>query len=121
MRQVRVILIGGFLGSGKTTLLRRTARHLEDKGERVALVTNDQAPDLVDTELLKRYGFAVSEVSGGCFCCKFDALVQRLQGTIEASGAGVVLGEPVGSCTDLSATVLQPLKQLYSGQFCLAR
>jgi len=108
MRQVRVILIGGFLGSGKTTLLRRTARHLEAKGKRVALVTNDQAPDLVDTELLKRDGFAVSEASGGCFCCKFDALVQRLQGTIEASGAGVVFGRTGGKLHRLAQTCPQP-------------
>ena len=32
----------------------------------------------------------------------------------------VLIGEPVGSCTDLSATVLQPLKQLHSAQFQLA-
>jgi glycerol uptake facilitator-like aquaporin/G3E family GTPase len=120
MRQVRVILVGGFLGSGKTTLLGRAARHLETCGERVALITNDQAPNLVDTELLRRDGFAVGEVSGGCFCCKFDALVQSLEKAISANQAGVVLGEPVGSCTDLSATVLQPLKHLYGDRFCLA-
>ena len=33
----------------------------------------------------------------------------------------MIIGEPVGSCTDLSATVLQPLKQMYSGHFARGR
>jgi glycerol uptake facilitator-like aquaporin len=118
--QIRVILVGGFLGSGKTTLLGRAARHFQGGGERVALVTNDQASNLVDTELLRRDGFVVGEVSGGCFCCKFDALVESLEKAIRANHADVVLGEPVGSCTDLSATVLQPIKHLYGDRFSLA-
>ena len=32
----------------------------------------------------------------------------------------MLIGEPVGSCTDLSATVMQPLKQLHAAQFDLA-
>ena len=120
MQQTQIILVGGFLGSGKTTLLRRAARNLEARGERVALITNDQAPNLVDTELLQRDGFAVGEVSGGCFCCRFDALVNCVESVISANQAGIVLGEPVGSCTDLSATVLQPFKDLYGDRFRLA-
>ena len=120
MDSVRVILVGGFLGSGKTTLLGRLARHYGASGERVALITNDQAPNLVDTELLRRDGFAVGEVSGGCFCCKFDALEQSLEKAVSTNQAGVVLGEPVGSCTDLSATVLQPLKRLHGARYRLA-
>jgi Ni2+-binding GTPase involved in maturation of urease and hydrogenase len=120
MQQTHIILVGGFLGCGKTTLLRRAARNLEARGERVAVITNDQAPNLVDTELLQRDGFAVGEVSGGCFCCRFDALVKCVEHVISANQAGIVLGEPVGSCTDLSATVLQPLKDLYGDRFRLA-
>jgi len=120
MQPTRVVLVGGFLGSGKTTVLSRLARHYSEAGERVALITNDQAPNLVDTELLRREGFAVGEVSGGCFCCKFEALKQSLEQAVSLNQAGVVLGEPVGSCTDLSATVLQPLKHLLGGRFRLA-
>jgi Ni2+-binding GTPase involved in maturation of urease and hydrogenase len=117
---VQLILVGGFLGSGKTTLLARAASHLQATGERVALITNDQAPDLVDTALLRRGGFAVGEVSGGCFCCKFDALEQSLAKAVSEDHVDVVLGEPVGSCTDLSATVLQPLKHLHADRYRLA-
>ena len=47
-------------------------------------------------------------------------LSKDLEQAISVNGAGVVLGEPVGSCTDLSATVLQPLKHLYGHRFNLA-
>lgn len=53
MKQTRLILVGGFLGAGKTTLLWETAVRLMNKGLRVGLITNDQAPELVDSELLK--------------------------------------------------------------------
>ena len=41
------------------------------RGARVGLVTNDQAPNLVDTEILRRKGLEVEEVAGSCFCCNF--------------------------------------------------
>jgi hypothetical protein len=90
------------------------------KGLRVGLVTNDQAQDLVDTNSLRAQGFAVSEVPGACFCCKFDELVSKA-GELEASQRpDVILAEPVGSCTDLVATVVQPLRALYAGRFVVA-
>jgi G3E family GTPase len=47
--RVRFVMVGGFLGAGKTTTLSRLARHYLDRGQRIGLVTNDQADDLVDT------------------------------------------------------------------------
>src|SRR5215472_10895686 len=105
----RLIPLGGFLGSGKTTLLRRAAERFRANGKRVAMVANDQAPNLVDTELLRRQGFAVGEVSGGCFCCRFEQLVTSIDTLAESSHPEIVLAEPVGSCTDLAATVIRPL------------
>jgi len=120
MQQVRLILVGGFLGAGKTTLLGEAARRLIERGNKVGLITNDQADDLVDTGLLKQMGFGLGEVSGGCFCCRFDDLVGAADRLIEELKPDVLLGEPVGSCTDLSATVLQPLKELYADWFQVA-
>jgi Ni2+-binding GTPase involved in maturation of urease and hydrogenase len=116
----KVILVGGFLGAGKTTLLAAAAERLARQGKRVGLIANDQAADLVDTEVLKDTGATVEEVAGGCFCCRFPDLMTALQRLVRQSGADVLIGEPVGSCTDLSATVLQPLKQMHGGQFQLA-
>lgn len=113
MTKPKLILIGGFLGAGKTTLLWQAARHLANQGQRVGLITNDQAPQLVDTGFLKEQGFQVGEISGGCFCCKFQDLVRTADKLIDEMQPDVLIGEPVGSCTDISATVLQPVKDLY--------
>jgi G3E family GTPase len=120
MRPVRFAMVGGFLGAGKTTALARLARDYMSRGLRVGLVTNDQAQDLVDTKSLRAQGFPVQEVPGACFCCKFDELVGRA-GQLQADERpDVILAEPVGSCTDLVATVVQPLKDLYAGRFQVA-
>jgi Ni2+-binding GTPase involved in maturation of urease and hydrogenase len=120
MNLVRFTMVGGFLGAGKTTTLARLARHYIGQGLRVGLVTNDQAQDLVDTNSLRAQGFPVQEVPGACFCCKFDELVARTTDLQEAERPDVILAEPVGSCTDLVATVVQPLKALYPGRFRVA-
>lgn len=105
----KLILVGGFLGSGKTTLLWEAAQRLCMQGKSVGLITNDQAPDLVDTAFLSRSGASVKEVAGSCFCCNFDGLLGAAR-SLMAQNADVIIAEPVGSCTDLSATIIQPLK-----------
>ena len=120
MPTVRVILVGGFLGAGKTTLLTQAALRMARQGKRVGLIANDQAADLVDTEILKETGLQVEEVAGGCFCCRFPDMISAMERLVRESGADVLIGEPVGSCTDLSATVMQPLKKLHGHQFEVA-
>lgn len=117
---LRFIMIGGFLGAGKTTTLSRLAQQYQSKGLRVGLVTNDQAQNLVDTNLLRGQGFDVQEVPGACFCCKFDELIDRVKDLEADKRPDVILAEPVGSCTDLVATVVQPMKDLFAGQFQVA-
>ena len=109
MQTTRLILVGGFLGAGKTTLLWEAAKNIMKKGQRVGLITNDQAPELVDTALLSRNEVNVAEVNGSCFCCNFRGLIDATQKL--KTEADVIIAEPVGSCTDLSATILQPLKE----------
>ncbi len=115
----RFLMIGGFLGAGKTTAIARLARHYTDRGQRVGLVTNDQAYGLVDTHNLRAQGFQVGEVPGACFCCKFDELVDTLAALGADGQPDVILTEPVGSCTDLMATVLHPLRHLYGDRYTL--
>src|SRR5436309_10582105 len=114
------IMIGGFLGAGKTTTVARLARHYMNRGQRVGLVTNDQAQELVDTNSLRAQGFPVEEVAGACFCCRFDDLVSKVGRLEEGERPDVILAEPVGSCTDLVATVVQPLRDLYRERFEVA-
>jgi Ni2+-binding GTPase involved in maturation of urease and hydrogenase len=109
--KMRVIVVGGFLGSGKTTLLLQAAKHFAAQGRRVGIVTNDQAADLVDTQFLAALNVEVEEVAGGCFCCRFEDLERAASRLFKDIRPDVLLSEPVGSCTDISATVLQPMKQ----------
>ena len=119
MGSLRFVLVGGFLGAGKTTAMARLARHYRDQGLRIGLVTNDQAEDLVDTKSLQAQGFPVEEVAGACFCCKFDDLIEKVD-RLGADRPDVIIAEPVGSCTDLVATVVQPLRDIYREQFRVA-
>jgi Ni2+-binding GTPase involved in maturation of urease and hydrogenase len=120
MSKLLFIMLGGFLGAGKTTTMVRLARFFSSRGQRVALVTNDQAQDLVDTHSLRAQGFSVEEVAGACFCCRFDDLVGKVGALQEGERPDVILAEPVGSCTDLVATVVQPLRDLYGERFEVA-
>jgi Ni2+-binding GTPase involved in maturation of urease and hydrogenase len=120
MAQPRYIMIGGFLGAGKTTAILRLAGHLKRKGRRVGLITNDQSVDLVDTARARAAGFPVEEITGGCFCCKFESLIQASQALTRATAPDVLIAEPVGSCTDIKATVSYPLRQLYGNDYTVA-
>ncbi|MFQ5719667.1 MAG: GTP-binding protein, partial [Acidobacteriota bacterium] len=116
----RYIMIGGFLGAGKTTAVAALARHLTAGDQRVGLITNDQASGLVDTTVLRSRGFAVEEIAGGCFCCRFNSLRDAAGRLTEASRPDVFIAEPVGSCTDLVATVSYPLRRIYGDRFTVA-
>jgi Ni2+-binding GTPase involved in maturation of urease and hydrogenase len=118
--RIRYIMVGGFLGAGKTTTLGRLAAHYMGEGKTVGIVTNDQAEDLVDTNTLRSQGFDVGEVAGACFCCNFDELIGTIAKLGEDQKPDIILAEPVGSCTDLVATVIQPIKQLYDAEFDIA-
>jgi len=116
----RYIMIGGFLGAGKTTAVARLAASLHARGLRVGLITNDQGSGLVDTSVLRARGFATEEIPGGCFCCRFNSLVDAAGKLTSASRPDVFIAEPVGSCTDLVATVTYPLRRIYGDRFTIA-
>ena len=105
-----VMFIGGFLGSGKTTAIRALGDILKARGLIVAAVTNDQAAGLVDTSFLANTGFTAREVAGSCFCCNFEGLARALDEIIQTGHVDVILSEPVGSCTDIVATVIRPMR-----------
>ena len=112
-------IVGGMLGAGKTTLILEAAKRLTQRGLRPAMVTNDQGRELVDTALARRWGVPVREVAGGCFCCRLSDLLHATY-VLAALSADVVFAEPVGSCTDLAATVLRPLMRDEPGRFRVA-
>jgi len=120
MRAVRFVIVGGFLGAGKTTLLCRLAERYVELGRKVGFITNDQADNLVDTKLVELRGFQAKEIPGGCFCCRFDDLIVAAEEFVKETQLEILLGEPVGSCADLAATVIQPMKRKYKDLFELA-
>src|SRR5687768_5131500 len=120
MSSIRFVMLGGFLGAGKTTTIARLARHYQSQGLKIGIVTNDQATDLVDTNSLRAQGFDVGEVPGACFCCNFNKLTETVGELRDSARPDLVLAEPVGSCTDLVATVVRPLQQLYGSTFDVA-
>lgn len=117
---IKFIALSGFLGAGKTTTLIAAARLLEEQGHRVAVVTNDQGTELVDTRLVRSSLDSVAEVTGGCFCCRFDDLMTVVDELLASGTADTVIAEAVGSCTDLQATVVRPLRKYHGDQFSVA-
>lgn len=110
-------MVGGFLGAGKTTTIAQLARRYQAEGKHVCIVTNDQAADLVDTELLRSYGYDVEEVAGSCFCCNFNGLTSAMDAFERRQRPDIILAEPVGSCTDLIATVALPMMEMLGERF----
>ncbi len=109
----KLIIVGGFLGAGKTSLLWETAKLLGKKGKKVGLISNDQVSELVDTAFLETSTKMVKEVSGSCFCCNFNGFTDAIHYIRKKNHGGIIIAEPVGSCTDLSATLMQPIKERY--------
>jgi len=116
----RIAILGGFLGAGKTTLMIKLATELAGSGSKVGLITNDQGETLVDTQYAKDMGFDVAEVLRGCFCCKFNDLILSARGLVADHKPDFIIAEPVGSCTDLQATVVAPLRSIYGDEFEVA-
>jgi Ni2+-binding GTPase involved in maturation of urease and hydrogenase len=105
-----IVIVGGFLGSGKTSLILAAAHLLEQRGLRSAVVLNDQGEELVDTRHAENQGVLSREVTGGCFCCRFSELMSVIE-DLRKWSPDVIFAEPVGSCTDISATVFGPLRE----------
>ena len=116
-KQIQFIMLGGFLGAGKTTLIAKLAKRFQADGKNVGIVTNDQAAGLVDTHLLKSQGLEVNEVAGSCFCCNYNGLTSAMSDFDSGFRPDVILAEPVGSCTDLVATIAMPMMQQLGEQF----
>jgi hypothetical protein len=115
-----LVPVGGFLGSGKTSLIVSAAKFLGQRGIRAAAILNDQGAELVDTAFAEASDVFAGQVVGGCFCCHLSQLVDVAGEILRVHSPEVIFAEPVGSCTDISATVLQPLKLEYAGEFRVA-
>src|SRR5689334_14205002 len=118
--KARYVMIGGFLGAGKTTAASRLGDFLQKRGSKVGMITNGQGKELVDTTTMRSRGFATEEIQGGCFCAKFESFTDAARRLSERLAPDVIIGEPLGSCTDLVAAVSYPLRRLFADELIIA-
>lgn len=79
-RRIPALLVSGFLGSGKTTLVRHLLRDAQERGLRLAIVSNEFGALGIDRALLGGSGETFVELGGGCVCCQLsDELVTTLE------------------------------------------
>lgn len=114
---MKLFIISGFLGSGKTTAIQQASADFRQNGKTISIITNDQGDQLVDTRYLQYSNSDVEEVTGGCFCCNYHELYNKIKHLQLHSKPDIVFAESVGSCTDLVATVINPLLHFNQQQF----
>jgi Ni2+-binding GTPase involved in maturation of urease and hydrogenase len=117
MAKLTLLLAGGFLGSGKTTAIERAARHLLKNGRKVGVITNDQGVQQVDTQFIKGQLIPSGEVANGCFCCQYGELEKNIESLALLQQTDIIFAESVGTCTDLAATVVNPLLSFNPGRY----
>ena len=95
---MHLIVITGFLGTGKTTFIVKLVTAVMQKGLKVAIVVNEIGQIGIDDQFMKRLGFSVWEVLGGCICCTLAGdLVRTLQELEGNYAPDVVIVEPSGA------------------------
>jgi G3E family GTPase len=110
---MKLCLVGGFLGSGKTTAIVAAAKMFARNNISVAVITNDQGSQLVDTALIHSLGIPGSEVRNGCFCCNYEQFYSAIENLKMSVAPQVIFAEAVGSCADLVATIVKPLNRFH--------
>lgn len=79
-KRIPVLVVSGFLGSGKTSLVRHLLQKAQERGTRVAVVSNEFGALGIDRSLLGEADDAYVELEGGCVCCQLsDDLRDTLQ------------------------------------------
>jgi G3E family GTPase len=112
---MKLYLVGGFLGSGKTTAIAAAGKILLKEKISVAVITNDQGAQLVDTAFIDSMNIPHGEVRNGCFCCNYEQFHLAIRDLDSSIHPDIIFAEAVGSCTDLVATVVKPLLQFEPG------
>jgi G3E family GTPase len=106
---VKLYLVTGFLGSGKSTAIQKACVLSAEENIQVAVITNDQGEQLVDSKFFQGSSIPCREVLQSCFCCNYNQLTGSIFSLLEMNEYEIIFAESVGSCTDLVATVAKPL------------
>jgi len=96
-RDMKVMIIGGFLGSGKTTTILRISRQLSNAGKKTAIIVNEIGEIGLDGDILTSPGIVTEELTSGCICCTLRISMQYTLQTLEEEFApDIVIIEPTG-------------------------
>ncbi len=100
-KQVKIVLLTGYLGAGKTTLLNHILSN--DEGIRAAVIVNDIGEVNVDASLIKNGGLSQTDdlipMTNGCICCTLSGdLANQLQGIAESGNFDYIIIEASGIC-----------------------
>ena len=88
---MKILIVCGFLGSGKTTLIRALAEELRQQSDRpIAIIENEAGREGLDARLLAQPQIYVTEIYGGCLCCKYSSNL--------LPAAGTAFGWPLARC-----------------------
>ncbi len=78
--RVPALVVSGFLGSGKTSLVSHLLAQAQQRGVRIAVVSNELGELGIDRALLGEGGESFVEIEGGCVCCELsDDLIETLE------------------------------------------
>ena len=87
-KQVKIVLITGYLGAGKTTLLNNILSNRQ--GIRAAVIVNDIGEINVDASLIKKGALTQTDdlipMTNGCICCTLSEDLSRQLSSIANSG-----------------------------------
>lgn len=80
VQRIPVLVVSGFLGAGKTTLVRHLLEDAQQRGIRMAVISNELGALGIDRALLGGSEEVFVELAGGCVCCQLsDTLRDTLQ------------------------------------------
>ena len=93
----KVFLVSGFLGSGKTTLIKSLVEYFSVANIKSALIVNEIGEIGIDNTYMKRLGYNIWELYGGCICCTLaSGLVDTIE-ELKKYNPDVILIEPSGA------------------------
>jgi cobalamin biosynthesis protein CobW len=92
------LVVSGFLGAGKTTLVKHLIADAQQKGLKLAVISNEFGELGIDRALLQEAGGpGYVELEGGCVCCQLsNELLETLQNLWETIRPDRVVVETSG-------------------------
>ncbi|MDI3536630.1 MAG: hypothetical protein PWP16_479 [Eubacteriaceae bacterium] len=110
MIELKLVLFTGFLGSGKTSLLLAGAKYLSERGIKSAIIVNEVGEIGIDNLQMKKFGYQVWELFGGCICCTLAASLEETIASLKDNyEVEIILMEPSGAADP--GALYDPLKK----------